>query len=65
MDRIEPEDILSMTSEGVALFIRERASARSLSPLMRKLNDDLMGKDPSASEMAERALRHMGFLDRT
>jgi hypothetical protein len=31
---------------------------------MRKLNKDLMGGDPSASELAARALRHLGFVDR-
>jgi hypothetical protein len=64
MDRIGPEDILAMSTENVASFIREQASARSLSPLMRKLNKDLMGGDPSASELAARALRHLGFVDR-
>jgi hypothetical protein len=64
MDRIGPEDILAMSTENVASFIREQASTRSLSPLMRKLNKDLMGGDPSASELAARALRHLGFVDR-
>jgi hypothetical protein len=64
MDRFEPEDILSISTDGVASFIREKASSRSLSPLMRKLNDDLMGGDPSASELAARALRHLGFLEK-
>jgi hypothetical protein len=30
---------------------------------MRKLNDDLMGGDASASELAARALRHLGFIE--
>jgi len=64
MDRIEPEDILAMSTDNVASFIRKQASARNLSPLMRKLNKDLMGGDPSASELAARALRHLGFVDR-
>jgi hypothetical protein len=65
MDRIEPEEILAISTDGVAAFIREQASSRSLSPLMRRLNSDLMGRDPSASQLAERALRHLGFIDRT
>ena len=64
MDRIEPEEILAISTDGVAAFIREQASARSLTPLMRRLNSDLMGNDPSASQLAERALRHLGFIDR-
>ncbi len=53
-----------MSTDNVATFIREQASARSLSPLMRKLNKDLMEGDPSASDLAARALRHLGFVDR-
>jgi hypothetical protein len=65
MDRIEPEDILSISSDSVASFIRDQASSRSLSPLMRKLNNDLMGGDPSASALAARALKHLGFLEKS
>ncbi len=64
MDRYEPEEILAISSDGIASFIREQASTRSLSPLMRKLNDDLLGTDPSASALAERALRHLGFIEK-
>ena len=65
MERIEPEEILAISSESVASFIREQASTRSLSPLMRRLNKDLMGSDPSASDLAARALRHLGFVEKT
>ena len=64
MDMIEPEDILRISSDGVPAFIRDRAHARSLSPLIQKLNNDLMGADPLASELAARALKHLGFSDR-
>ncbi|MCU4651265.1 hypothetical protein N8I71_00355 [Roseibacterium sp. SDUM158016] len=64
MERLEPEEILAISSDKIGSFIRAQASARSLSPLVRKLNDDLMGADPSASEIAARALRHLGFIDR-
>lgn len=63
MESIEPQEILALSSDGVAGFIREQASARRLSPLMQKLNADLMGSDPSASELAAQALRHLGFVD--
>jgi hypothetical protein len=64
MDRIEPEEILAISSDSIGAFIREQASCRRLTPLVRKLNADLMSPDPSASEMAARALRHMGFVER-
>ncbi len=64
MDRIEPEEILAISADSIAAFIRDQASSRRLTPLVRKLNADLMGADPSASEMAARALRHMGFVER-
>jgi hypothetical protein len=56
---------LSISSDSVASFIRDQASSRSLSPLMRKLNNDLMGGDPSASALAARALKHLGFLEKS
>ena len=64
MDRFDPEDILAISSDSVPAFIQQQASARCLSPLMRKLNNDLMGGDPSASELAARALRHLGFIEK-
>ena len=64
METWEPEDILAISSDGIAAFIRERAGSRSLSPLMQRLNQDLMSEDPTASETAARALRHLGFVDR-
>jgi hypothetical protein len=64
MVRIQPEEILAISSESVAAFIRDQASSRSLTPLVRKLNADLMSEDPTASEMAARALRHLGFIER-
>jgi hypothetical protein len=64
MESIEPEDILAIASEGVPAFIREQAGARSLSPLMKRLNRDLLSEDEGASALAARALRHLGFVDR-
>ena len=63
MDRLESEHILELSSDRVPAFIREQADARSLSPLMKKLNRDLLSADPTASAMAARALRHLGFVD--
>jgi hypothetical protein len=64
MMRIEPEEILAISSERVAAFIRDQASSRNLTPIVRKLNADLMSEDSTASEMAARALRHLGFVER-
>ena len=63
MHRSESEDVLAISSDHVGAFIREKVDDRSLSPLVRKLNRDLMGDDPTASAMAARALRHLGFVD--
>lgn len=63
MDRLDPEVILAVPSENVARFIREQTGARRLSPLVRKLNRDLMSDDPCARAKAARALRHLGFVD--
>lgn len=64
MDRIEAEEILAISTDSIAAFVRDQAGHRRLSPLVKKLNADLMGPDPAASEMADRALRHLGFLVR-
>jgi hypothetical protein len=61
---MDPEDILTISSDRVGSFIREQVEARNLSPLMQRLNRDLLGKDPTARAMAARALKHLGFVDR-
>lgn len=63
MERMEPEFILAISSDRVASFIRQQAEARRLSPLMKRLNADLLGQDPAARATAARALRHLGFVD--
>lgn len=63
MDRLDPEVILAVPPDNVARFIREQTDARRLSPLVRRLNRDLLSGDPSARAMAARALRHLGFVD--
>jgi hypothetical protein len=63
MTGTDPEGILAISSDCIAAFIREQADARNLSPLMKRLNADLLSSDPSASAMAARALRHLGFVD--
>ncbi|GAA5073110.1 hypothetical protein KUV65_12225 [Maritalea mobilis] len=58
------EEILAVAKENVAAFIRDQASTRSLTPIIRTLNDDLLSGDETARDMAARALAHLGFLER-
>ncbi len=57
------EDILSIKGENIASFIQKQADARMLSAVVKRLNADLMTGDRTASQMAARALHHLGFVD--
>lgn len=57
------EDILSIKGENVASFIQKQADARMLSAVVKRLNRDLMTGDQVSSQMAARALNHLGFID--
>ncbi|MEM7720839.1 MAG: hypothetical protein AAF376_00560 [Pseudomonadota bacterium] len=54
-------DILTISDDSVAHFIREQTSARTLSTIMKDLNNDLLSDDVTASDLAAKALRHLGF----
>lgn len=56
------EDILSVSPDGVAEFIMKHASDKTLSRIVRRLNIDLLEGDETASQMAARALDHLGFM---
>lgn len=56
-----PEDILSIDRAEIADFIQDQASAKTLSPLVKQLNDLLITGDEDASRLAAKALRHLGF----
>lgn len=56
-----PEDILSIDRAEIADFIQDQASAKTLSPLVKQLNDLLITGDEDASHLAASALRHLGF----
>lgn len=56
-----PEDILSIDRDHIAAFIQDQASAKTLSTLMKQLNDVLIAGDEAASQLAARALQHLGF----
>ncbi|MBY4894847.1 hypothetical protein KUL25_18980 [Rhodobacteraceae bacterium N5(2021)] len=58
-----PEEILSIDREKIAAFIQDQASAKTLSPLVKQLNELLIAGDEAASHLAARALRHLGFAE--
>ncbi|MBF9043453.1 hypothetical protein HKCCE4037_08950 [Rhodobacterales bacterium HKCCE4037] len=63
MSTPSPKEILQIDGDRIADFIQFHASQRTLSGLVKCLNDDLMGGDERASDMAARALSHLGFAD--
>ena len=56
-----PRDILTVSSDYVGDFIQHHTNSKTLSVMIRHLNRDLLEGDESASEMAARALDHLGF----
>lgn len=52
-----PQDILAIETDQIADFIQRHASAKTLSPIIKRLNADLMAGD----KIAARALEHLGF----
>lgn len=58
-----PQDILSIRSDQIAAFIQEHTAQKTLSTLVKQLNDMLMYGDEAARHLAARALRHLGFPD--
>ncbi|PWK59287.1 hypothetical protein [Roseicyclus mahoneyensis] len=57
-------DILSIAPDAVGDFIMQHASEKTLSRLVKGLNEDLLEGDETASAMAERALGHLGLMVR-
>jgi hypothetical protein len=56
------EEILSVSPDGVAEFIMKHAGDKTLSRIVQRLNSDLLEGNESASQMAARALDHLGFM---
>lgn len=52
------QTILALSAEEVSSFVKEQASSRKLSGLMRALNDAALKGD----KIAQRAIEHMGFV---
>jgi hypothetical protein len=57
------QEILSLGRDEVAPFIQDQTSARTLSALIKQLNDEMMAGDAAARDLASRALRHLGFVE--
>ena len=56
-------EILQIEVERIADFIQHHANEKTLSGMIKRLNEDLMGGDETASDMASRALSHLGFAE--
>ncbi len=56
------EDILSIEMDRVPGFIQEHTAAKTLSDLIRRLNDQMIDGDAMSRRMAEQALEHLGFV---
>ena len=52
------QTILDLSAEEVSSFVKEQASSRKLSGLMKALNDAALKGD----KIAQRAIEHMGFV---
>ncbi len=57
------EDILALGRDQIATFIQDHASAKTLSELIKRLNEELIAGDAAARELAARALQHLGFVE--
>jgi len=55
--------ILSMPSDKFRKFVRDSVKAKQLSPIVVRLNRDLLSNDQSRSKAAAAALRKIGFTD--
>lgn len=58
---LSPQEILSISSDKIAEFIQDQVSAKTLSALMKYLNEQLLVGDQGTSDLAARALEHLGF----
>jgi len=54
--------VLSLAPSDVPMFVRNCVRDRSLSALVKDLNNDLMFGTEGQKEEARRALKHIGFL---
>jgi hypothetical protein len=63
MTELIADKVLAVETDGMADFIQQHASTRTLSRMVKSLNRDLIEGDQQAREMAAAALKHLGFCD--
>lgn len=56
------ETILSLSEGEVPEFVMRRAHERTLTPIMRALNSDLLSDDTTRRSRADRAIQKLGFI---
>lgn len=56
------DDILDLAPDAVPGFIQHHAAKKTLSRMIKRLNEDVLGGDAVARERAEQALDHLGLL---
>ena len=54
--------IIDMSTQEADLFLRRRMANKTLSPLMRELNAEVLSGDKARRETAEAALSRLGFV---
>jgi hypothetical protein len=59
-----PEDILSVDADRIGEFIQHHAGERTLSHMVKRLNDTLLDGEPTKRRRAADALKHLGFVER-
>ena len=55
------DDILAVARDHVPEFIQHHAATKTLSRMVKSLNHDLLNGDDRASDLAARALDHLGL----
>lgn len=58
----ESATIAAMAEHDAQRFMKQTIRNRQLSPLVVRLNHDVLDGDESASRMARKALRRLGFI---
>ncbi|MEM1272867.1 MAG: hypothetical protein AAGF88_03565 [Pseudomonadota bacterium] len=62
MTTAEANDILEMSPESLGSFLMEHRRRKTLSSLVRRLNESMLGDDSEAQSRAEAVLERIGLL---
>jgi len=57
------EDVLAIPQDQVPEVIRKLTETRGFSSLVHRINADVLSGNPQSRDMAQRALRHLGFVE--